>query len=120
MRLSVVVPVYRSADTLRALYDHIVTQMPSSVEAFEIVFVDDGDDDLSWAQIKTIAQQDDRVRGLRLARNFGQHNALLAAVRVAQYEYTLTMDDDLQTACPNSVSCLTRFHPAKTWCTVYR
>jgi undecaprenyl-phosphate 4-deoxy-4-formamido-L-arabinose transferase len=62
----------------------------------EIVLVNDGSDDGSWNVIRTLCAHDDRVRGLDLVRNFGQHNALLAGIRLARYPVVVTLDDDLQ------------------------
>jgi undecaprenyl-phosphate 4-deoxy-4-formamido-L-arabinose transferase len=64
--------------------------------AHEIILVDDGSPDRSWDAIATAAKEDDRVRGIRLMRNFGQHNALLVGIRAARYQIIVTLDDDLQ------------------------
>ena len=71
-------------------------QWPQVASAFEIIFVEDGGGDGSWPIIAGLAGKDDRVRGIRLSRNYGQHNALLCGIRAAKYELILTMDDDLQ------------------------
>jgi undecaprenyl-phosphate 4-deoxy-4-formamido-L-arabinose transferase len=63
---------------------------------FEIILVDDGSRDSSWNKILQICDSNPYVRGIRLNRNFGQHGALLAGIRSAQYEITVTLDDDLQ------------------------
>jgi undecaprenyl-phosphate 4-deoxy-4-formamido-L-arabinose transferase len=63
---------------------------------FEIVFVEDCGDDGSWQAIEALAAGDARVCGLRLSRNYGQHNALLCGIRAARHEVTVTIDDDLQ------------------------
>jgi undecaprenyl-phosphate 4-deoxy-4-formamido-L-arabinose transferase len=63
---------------------------------FEIILVDDGSRDSSWNKILQICDSNPYVRGIRLNRNFGQHGALLAGIRSAQYEVTVTLDDDLQ------------------------
>jgi undecaprenyl-phosphate 4-deoxy-4-formamido-L-arabinose transferase len=64
--------------------------------AHEIILVDDGSPDRSWDAIATAAKEDDHVRGIRLMRNFGQHNALLVGIRAARYQIIVTLDDDLQ------------------------
>jgi undecaprenyl-phosphate 4-deoxy-4-formamido-L-arabinose transferase len=64
--------------------------------AFEILLVDDGSRDGSWGTIVMLARQYPELRGVRLMRNFGQHNAILCGVREAKYEITVTMDDDMQ------------------------
>lgn len=92
--VSVVVPVYNSAETL----DRLVTRLHDVLAGteHEILFVDDGSADGSWDAIVSLARRDRRVRGLALARNFGQHNALLAGIRAAKGDVTITLDDDLQ------------------------
>lgn len=94
--LSVVVPVFRGAATLPALHAALAAALPALAAAHEIIFVEDCGGDTSWQVIEALAARDPRVRGLRMSRNFGQHNALLCGIRAARYELVLTMDDDLQ------------------------
>jgi len=94
--ISVVIPVYRSEKTLEELYNRLTTVLEVSSSEFEIIFVEDFGGDNSWGIIKKIAKSDNRVHGLKFHRNYGQHNALLCGIRNAQYEITITMDDDLQ------------------------
>jgi len=63
---------------------------------FEILLVNDGSRDASWAVIEKLATQHPSLKGICMMRNYGQHNALLAGIRAAQYDVTITMDDDLQ------------------------
>ena len=65
-------------------------------QPYEIILVDDRSDDGSWSLIESLAEQDPRVRGFRLGRNFGQHSALLCGIRAARYPVTITLDDDCQ------------------------
>ena len=94
--VTVLIPVYRGEATLVRLYQEISAAMPALVPDYEIVFVEDCGGDNSWAVITELAAADPRVRGIRMSRNFGQHNALLAGIRAARHELILTMDDDLQ------------------------
>jgi undecaprenyl-phosphate 4-deoxy-4-formamido-L-arabinose transferase len=94
--LSVVIPVYRSAQILPELHRRLAAVLPELARMHEIIFVEDGGGDASWQAIEEIAARDDRVRGIRMSRNFGQHNALLCGIRAARHEITVTMDDDLQ------------------------
>jgi undecaprenyl-phosphate 4-deoxy-4-formamido-L-arabinose transferase len=94
--LSVVIPVYNSQDSLPQLVDRLAAVLPACAAAFELVLVDDCSRDGSWKAIKSMAARNRWVRGIRLMRNFGQHNALLCGIRQAQYEIVATMDDDLQ------------------------
>jgi glycosyltransferase involved in cell wall biosynthesis len=96
LAVSVVIPVYRAEQTLVDLYQQISAAMPEIASAFEIIFVEDGGGDGSWPIIARLVRSDDRVRGIRMSRNYGQHNALLCGIRAAKYGIILTMDDDLQ------------------------
>jgi glycosyltransferase involved in cell wall biosynthesis len=70
--------------------------MKAITPMFEIIFVEDSGGDGSWAIIAELARGDPRVRGIRLGRNYGQHNALLCGIRAARQDVIVTMDDDLQ------------------------
>ena len=94
--ISVVIPVYNAEKTLDELYDQLVVVLESLDSQFEIIMVEDHGQDESWEIIQSITVRDSRVRGIRLSRNFGQHNALLCGIRVARNDVIITMDDDLQ------------------------
>jgi glycosyltransferase involved in cell wall biosynthesis len=94
--ISFVIPVYQSATTLPELKNRIVHCFESRGFDFEILFIEDGGGDDSWEVITGLAKQDSRVRGLRMCRNYGQHNALLCGVREAKGDRIVTLDDDLQ------------------------
>ena len=91
--VSIVVPTYKSPTTLTELVER--TEL-LGLSAFEIIIVDDGNNDATWEQIGFLSQTKKSVVGLRLGRNFGQHSALLAGVRKAKYSQIVTIDDDLQ------------------------
>jgi undecaprenyl-phosphate 4-deoxy-4-formamido-L-arabinose transferase len=94
--LSIVIPVYRAEETLRELYRRLVAVLETERIEFEILFVEDCGGDRSWEVIQALANDDPRVRGLRMSRNYGQHSALLCGIRAARYEFVVTLDDDLQ------------------------
>lgn len=96
VRLSVVVPVYRSQATLPELHRRLVAALEPLVPSFEVILVEDCGGDDSWRVIELLASTDSRVRGFKLARNYGQHNALLCGIREACGEIIITIDDDLQ------------------------
>lgn len=93
---SVVVPVYNSEATLTLLIERLAAVLPTLTTQFEVILVNDGSRDKSWDVVAGLTGAYDWVRGINLMRNYGQHNALLAGIRVAQYELIVTMDDDLQ------------------------
>jgi undecaprenyl-phosphate 4-deoxy-4-formamido-L-arabinose transferase len=95
--LSVVVPVFNSRSSLRELLQEIETQANKVFSTnFEVIFVDDGSPDESWEEIARLAELCPHVRGIRLERNFTQHNALLAGILHSRGKWILTVDDDLQ------------------------
>ncbi|MGF6754844.1 glycosyltransferase family 2 protein [Paraburkholderia sp. GAS42] len=94
--ISVVVPVYRSAPTLVPLIERLTPVLKSAAEPYEVILVEDGGLDGSWQVIEMLAENDAHVRGIRLGRNYGQHNALLCGIRLARYSVIVTLDDDLQ------------------------
>jgi glycosyltransferase involved in cell wall biosynthesis len=96
MKISVVVPVYKSSDTLPLLVDEVGKVLPNVADEFELVLVNDGSPDQSWKIISDLAQTHSWVRGVDLMRNYGQHNATLCGIREARYEVIVIMDDDLQ------------------------
>ncbi|HQP46356.1 MAG TPA: glycosyltransferase family 2 protein [Flexilinea sp.] len=93
---SVVIPVYNGAETIGPLCERLEKVLPALFSDYEIVLVDDGSRDESWERIEYLCTQSGHIRGIRLMRNFGQHNALLCGIREARYPILITMDDDLQ------------------------
>lgn len=94
---SIVVPVYRSEKTLGPLYERIKDVFDDELKSsFELVLIDDGSQDGSWEKMLELHQQDQRVKIVQLAGNFGQHNALICGFSHARGEFVVTMDDDLQ------------------------
>lgn len=94
--ISFVIPVYRSAESLQELHQCLTQTFANESDGFEVIFVEDCGGDNSWQVIQQLAAMDSRVRGFRMSRNYGQHNALLCAIREAQGEIIVTLDDDLQ------------------------
>ena len=94
--ISAIVPVFRSAPILPELHRRLSEALTQIAERYEIILVEDGGGDGSWDAIEGLARQDDHVRGIRMSRNYGQHNALLCGIRLARYPVIVTLDDDLQ------------------------
>lgn len=94
---SVVVPVYNSEHTLTELYTRLEKVFRETVqEPFELILVDDGSKDRSYQIMEELRQKDSRVKIIQMARNFGQHPALLCGFSHAEGDFIITMDDDLQ------------------------
>ena len=96
MNLSVVVPVYKGESLIEPLVLELNRSLPAFTENYEIILVNDGSPDNSWAVIRRLVDNYNCVRGIRMMRNYGQHNATLCGVRLARHEVTVTMDQDLQ------------------------
>lgn len=101
MRISIVIPCYRSAAVLDELVRRVTESLSTlvidkTVSAWELILVIDGSPDNTAAVASRIGEGNPRVRLVELRRNFGQHNALLAGIRSARFETTVTLDDDLQ------------------------
>ena len=94
--LSIVSPVYRAEDIVDALVERIVEAVRPITEAFEIILVEDGSPDGSWERIAWNAARDERIKGVRLSRNFGQHYAITAGLFQSRGAYVVVMDCDLQ------------------------
>jgi len=94
--ISVVIPVYNGSPNLNELSDRLIQVCNDLKTDFEIIYVDDNSPDTSWQVISSLTSQNRHIKGIRLSRNFGQHNALLCGIRAARYNVIVTMDDDLQ------------------------
>ena len=101
IRLSVVVPVYRSQATLPELHRRLVAALEPVEPSFEILLVEDCGGDDSWSVIQSLAAADSRVRGIPLSRNFGQHAATICGFAQAHGQWIATRDDDLEQAPEN-------------------
>lgn len=94
--LSIVSPVYRAEKILPALVQRITDAVKPITDEFEIVLVDDFSPDHSWAVIEQLAEDNPRIKGIKLSRNFGQHYAITAGLDHARGEWVVVMDCDLQ------------------------
>ena len=94
--LSVVVPMLNEADNVQPLWERLRPVLERNGGAFEVIFVDDGSSDATFARIRGLHECDPRVRGLSLSSNFGHQVALLAGLRKARGRFVVTMDGDLQ------------------------
>ena len=103
MKLSFVIPCYRSENTIETVVQEIretVTTRPGT--DYEIVLVNDCSPDGVWQVIKKLAAADNHIKGICLAKNFGQHSALMAGYGQATGDYIISLDDDGQTPASES------------------
>ncbi len=96
LKYSIVVPLHNEEDNVTELYDRLKAVMEAQPETFELVFVDDGSSDRTFALLQEISTVDSRAAVVKLRRNFGQTSALAAGFDNARGEYVIAMDGDLQ------------------------
>lgn len=95
--VSYVLPVYNEEDGIRAFHAELVTALGGRPELdFELVYVNDGSGDGSLTILKDLAKNDERVRVVDFARNFGHQIAITAGLDVARGDAVIVMDTDLQ------------------------
>ena len=103
MKLSFVIPCYRSENTIETVVQEIrdtIATRPGT--DYEIVLVNDCSPDNVWQVIKKLANEDNHIKGICLAKNFGQHSALMAGYGQATGDYIISLDDDGQTPASES------------------
>jgi len=95
-RLSIIVPFFNEAESIAGMHRAIVSAIDPLNVPYEMVFVDDGSKDATFALATEIARQDPRVRVVKFRRNFGQTPAMAAGIEQARGEILVTLDGDLQ------------------------
>jgi glycosyltransferase involved in cell wall biosynthesis len=96
MQISVVIPLFNEADSLPELMEWIDKVMQANKFSYEVIMVDDGSDDESWAAIEYLRTTYSSLKGIRFQRNYGKSAALNEGFKAAQGEIVVTMDADLQ------------------------
>lgn len=94
--LSVVIPAYNEQENISNTASVISSILDAEDIAFEMIFVDDGSKDNTWAEIRSCGEHDKRVRGVRFSRNFGKEGAIFAGLRAAAGDCAVLIDCDLQ------------------------
>jgi dolichol-phosphate mannosyltransferase len=94
--LSIVVPCYRGKGSLPMLYKRVVDSVSSWCNSWELILVNDFSPEDDWSVIKDLALLDNRVVGINLSRNFGQHYAITAGLDASVGKWIVVMDCDLQ------------------------
>ena len=95
-KISIIIPVYYSADTLMLLYEDMKAKILDKLGDYEIVMVDDGSGDNSWEIMNQIRDLDENVKCVKLSRNFGEHPAILAGLTQCTGDCAVTKQADLQ------------------------
>ena len=96
MDISVVIPLYNEADSLKELYGWIEKVMQEKGFSYEVIFINDGSTDHSWEVISELNRHSEHVRGICFRRNYGKSPALYCGFNEAQGDVVITMDADLQ------------------------
>jgi undecaprenyl-phosphate 4-deoxy-4-formamido-L-arabinose transferase len=96
--VSVVVTIFNEAACVEELYRRTLAALEPGPRTFELIFVDDGSTDGTFAMLERLHRADPRVRAVRFKRNFGQHPAMHAGLSRARGDVVVTMDGDLQNA----------------------
>ncbi len=94
--ISVVVPIYNDEEVIAELLRRLTAVVEEIVSDYEIILVDDGSRDHSWAVMQSERTQREHLRIARLSRNFGQQNAIAAGLSLTSKELIVLMDSDLQ------------------------
>lgn len=95
-KLSIVIPVYFNEMNLNDLYNDLYEKVLSKLDAYELVFVDDGSQDASFDIIKDLESKDPNIKSLKLSRNFGSHAAILAGLNICTGDCAVMKTADLQ------------------------
>jgi len=96
MKISVVSPVYRAEKIIDELVNQIYAALKEITNDFEIILIDDFSPDDSWGEIERQCKKYDFVKGIKLSRNFGQHNAIKTGIDLVSGDCCIVMDCDLQ------------------------
>ncbi len=96
MDISVIVPVYNEDESIGELRDWITKVMEANSFSYEVIMIDDGSTDGSWAKIEEMSAADGRIKGIKFRRNYGKSAALNEGFKAAKGDVVITMDADLQ------------------------
>ena len=100
--ISVVVPLYNEEESLQELVAWIDRVATENSLSYEVIMIDDGSSDGSWAEVERLKEHYPAIKGIRFARNYGKSAALYCGFEEAEGEVVFTMDADLQDS-PNEI-----------------
>lgn len=114
IQVSLIIPAKDEEESLPELSQWISRVMTSHGFSYEVIFIDDGSTDGTWAAIEKLAAADENIKGLRFNRNFGKAAALQVGFRAAAGQVVITMDADLQDS-PDEIPALYRLITEEKW-----
>jgi dolichol-phosphate mannosyltransferase len=96
LKISVVIPCFQAESTIYELCTRLGIVLNEINPEYEIILVEDGSKDSTWDEISQISRMNPSVLGIKLSRNFGQHNAITAGLAKSTGDWVVVMDCDLQ------------------------
>lgn len=96
LNISVVVPLYNEEESLGELVAWVNRVTKANNLSYEVIMIDDGSSDGSWAEVERLKKEFPAIKGIRFARNYGKSAALYCGFKEAEGEVIITMDADLQ------------------------
>ena len=96
MQLSIIIPVYNSANIIPLLVKKIKNSINKKIKKYELILINDSSIDDSWNIIIKMSKRNKFIKGINLKNNFGQHTAIFVGLKFAKGNKIITMDDDLQ------------------------
>jgi dolichol-phosphate mannosyltransferase len=96
IHISVVIPLYKCSAFIEELTLRLIKTLDQINPKFEIIYINDASPENDWEIVKRLAANENRIKGISLSRNFGQHYAITAGLDAAKGEWVVVMDGDLQ------------------------
>ena len=118
MDISIVVPLYNEEESLPHLIEWIERVMRENNFSYEVLLIDDGSKDNSWAVIEQLSQKNPNVKGVKFRRNYGKSAALNVGFERVEGDVIITMDADLQDS-PDEIPELYRMIKTEGYDLVY-
>ena len=94
--ISIIIPLFNEEESLSELQEKITAVLENFKKSYEIIFIDDGSTDRSHQVLETLYQKDKRIRIYQFRKNYGKSAGLACGFQMAQGQYIITMDADLQ------------------------
>lgn len=94
--ISVVAPIFNEEQNINEFATRVKLELEKISKDYTIIFIDDGSIDKSWEEIKKLNNRNNKIKGIKLSRNFGHHYAITAGLNYAKSDWVIVMDSDLQ------------------------